>query len=151
MKRYAFLSTGAAVVAAGCAGHNVLPSTTAQIANDKSARPDAHLDPAKPLPSPAIIGEVRRFDGKHDPHSWMICDGRSLRIDEYPKLYAVLGHSGGHASKGHFRLPNSHHLGFVIAVAGVAPISPKVVQAVWARRPHPNYAIVGKPAAPTYH
>lgn len=36
---------------------------------------------------------------------WMVCDGRLLRCDWYPQLYAVLGNLYG-SSEQHFRLPD---------------------------------------------
>jgi hypothetical protein len=147
MKRQTFLSASAAAIATGCAGHNVLPASSIAGSAKRISRADlARLDPAKPLPAPAIIGEARRYDGNRDPRNWMLCDGRSLKIKEYPTLFDVLGHSGGRASKGHFKLPNSELLGLAIAVAGVAPTDRRALEAALARRPKPDPAIVGKPA-----
>jgi microcystin-dependent protein len=78
----------------------------------------------------------------------MICDGRALPIDAYEPLYAVLGQSAAprnprtgrllHGNPTHFYLPESGPLQFVIAVRGVAPTSPRVVNAVMAERRDQN-------------
>lgn len=135
--RKTFIVFGSAAVVAGCA-RNSLPSPALLASSDGAPR--GNVPRASQLPAPAIVGEVRRFDGHRPPRGWMICDGRALRIAQYPELYAVLGESGAPSPRrvaGHpkiFYLPRIEWGTFVIAVAGVAPTSPKAVEAVMDRR-----------------
>ena len=39
-------------------------------------------------------------------HPWKICDGSSLKIDEYPELHAVIGKMYGSDDDQHFNLPD---------------------------------------------
>jgi Phage Tail Collar Domain len=142
MNRQGFVVGGAATLVAGCAhGAGVLPKAVPD--QTRSATSKASF-PALSLPAHPIVGEVRRFDGKRPPASWMICDGRALPIEEYQPLYAVLGQSAAprdprtgrllHPNATHFYLPDARPERFVIAVRGVAPTSPSVVNAVMNRR-----------------
>ena len=133
MKRHVFLASGTGAVLAGCATHaNVLPfgSSGTYTASKQS--------PAEGrLPSPAIVGEIHRYDGAHPPRGWMVCDGRSLHVSEYRKLYKVLGHScdGNWKDGKTFGIPSSEHERFVIAYDGITPTGgPHQLAAIFARR-----------------
>jgi hypothetical protein len=135
MRRDTFLAATTAAIATGCAGNtSLLPNGSSEALSSADPRRVAGYYPAHPLPAQRIIGEVWRFDGKQAPNGWMICDGRSLPVHEYPHLYAVLGRSCGSASKGHFRIPQPKHFRFVVAITGVVPANPRVVAAAMAHR-----------------
>ena len=40
------------------------------------------------------------------PAGWMLCDGKVLRVKQYPELYAVIGPTWGAPSKTKFNLPD---------------------------------------------
>lgn len=133
-QRRTFLIGSAAAALAGCARGAALPPVGAAspaIQGFDRARP-------RPLPNPAIVGEVQRFEGTRPPRGWMICDGRALRISAYRELYVVLGESCAPPNvperRGVFYLPGPTQPQYAIAVRGIAPTSPKVVDAVFARR-----------------
>lgn len=54
-----------------------------------------------------------------DFNEWMLCDGRSLDIEDYQQLYQVIGTSFGDNGVGTFRLPNC--VGRVPACIGQVP------------------------------
>lgn len=63
---------------------------------------DVSPPPPKPI---GPIGEIRIFAGVRPPRGWLICDGRSLALDQYPDLGAVLRTTfGGDAQS--FNLPD---------------------------------------------
>ena len=141
--RQGFVVGCAAALVAGCAhGAGMLPNAAPEQTRLGAGKASF---PAQALPVHPIVGEVRRFDGKRPPASWMICDGRALPIEEHRPLYAVLGQSAAprdprtgrllHPNATHFYLPDARPERFVIAVRGVAPTSPNVVNAVMSRRP----------------
>lgn len=52
-------------------------------------------------------GDLRWSVRTSDHDGWLLCDGRSLSITEYPSLYAVVGTQfGGDEEEGTFMLPN---------------------------------------------
>lgn len=52
-----------------------------------------------------FLGEIRLFGLDYDPQSWLPCDGRQLRRQQYPYLYQLLGNTyGGDAVN--FNLPD---------------------------------------------
>ncbi len=79
----------------------------------------------------AMIGMVRAWPGlkKDIPKGWMVCDGRELEIQKYPKLYKVLGELYGKASKGKFRLPDYRGY-FLRGLGGVDPDKNRMVGSV---------------------
>lgn len=52
------------------------------------------------------IGTIQAFAFSNIPENWMVCDGRSLSISEYPLLYKAIGKIFGSASDDDFKLPN---------------------------------------------
>lgn len=53
-----------------------------------------------------IPGQVIAFAGKVPPAGTLLCDGRSLFSEEYPRLFAALGNTyGGHADGSTFNIP----------------------------------------------
>lgn len=41
------------------------------------------------------IGIIMLFNGTTAPEGWFPCDGRTLKINQYPALYAVVGNEFG--------------------------------------------------------
>ncbi len=56
----------------------------------------------------APIGAIIGFPGKRGtiPQGWMLCDGRTLSTNEYPKLYEVIMELWGGDLEGVFNLPD---------------------------------------------
>lgn len=52
------------------------------------------------------VGTIQAFAFSNIPENWMVCDGRSLAISEYPLLYKAIGNMFGSASDDDFKLPN---------------------------------------------
>jgi len=53
-----------------------------------------------------LIGIVVPDIGMPQVGNWVLCDGRALSIEDYPKAYEVLGTSFGHDGEGTFRIPD---------------------------------------------
>ena len=53
-----------------------------------------------------IVGEVKQFAGDICPESWSWCDGKSLQINKYSDLYAVIGNKYGGDLRTSFAIPN---------------------------------------------
>lgn len=54
-----------------------------------------------------MIGELIMFAGATSPNvNWLVCDGSSVLIDDYPALYDVIGDTYGAALPTYFRLPD---------------------------------------------
>ncbi len=134
MKRVSFLGTSAALALAGCGGGHALqslPLVAARSTTESSARKKSvQLVPAKADPIPAkvlkdpLIGEARRYDGTTPPNaSWMLAQGQTLQIAQYPALFGVLGTIAGGDGKKTFVLPNPG-FGLAIAVRGVPMTKP---------------------------
>ncbi|WAS95660.1 phage tail protein [Nannocystis punicea] len=73
----------------------------------------------------AFAGALAPTDGDHvtrplEGWGWMLCDGRSLSVAQYPELFSVLGYVYG-GSAGSFRIPDyrGYFLRGVDAGAGV--------------------------------
>ncbi|WP_202189369.1 phage tail protein, partial [Sphingomonas sp. CCH10-B3] len=57
----------------------------------------------------SFTGEIRLFPFTFVPVDWMLCNGASLVVQQYPALYAVIGNAfGGNATN--FNLPNLTNL-----------------------------------------
>lgn len=52
------------------------------------------------------IGDYRWSAHTDDFSGWMLCDGRSLLISDYPQLFKIIGTSFGSIDSDHFNLPN---------------------------------------------
>lgn len=61
----------------------------------------------KPLAStsPVLPGFIQEYAGIEAPPGWLLCDGRQVRITDYPELYAVVGRRYGGSGE-YFALPN---------------------------------------------
>ncbi|MDZ4363862.1 phage tail protein [Brevundimonas sp.] len=51
-------------------------------------------------------GEIRMFAGPNVPQDWVICDGRTLNINDYQLLYALLGVTWGGNGTTTFGIPD---------------------------------------------
>ncbi|WP_375378232.1 phage tail protein [Hymenobacter cellulosilyticus] len=60
---------------------------------------------ATPAPGTEPIGTVKLFAGPELPSGWVVCDGRLLRVDEYPALHKALGTLYGSKGRSSFALP----------------------------------------------
>ncbi|MCD5415092.1 MAG: phage tail protein [Clostridiales bacterium] len=72
------------------------------------------------------IGEIRLISYTDIPSGWLRCRGQSLSINEYPKLYMLLGAKFGRESELQFNLPNltsngPEDLVYCIATVGELP------------------------------
>jgi len=52
------------------------------------------------------LGEIRIFIRDHIPKGFLPCQGQVLFINEYPRLYMILGSQFGGDDKLRFYLPN---------------------------------------------
>lgn len=52
------------------------------------------------------VGDYKFSARNDDFHGWMLCDGRTLNIDEYPILNEIIGDSFGDDGTGTFNLPD---------------------------------------------
>ena len=55
--------------------------------------------------SNAPIGVIQAFSGTTIPHGYLICDGASYKVADYPDLYAVIGNTYGGDTE-NFNVPN---------------------------------------------
>lgn len=53
-----------------------------------------------------FVGEIRLFGGNYAPENWVLADGRSLSIQQYPALYALIGVTYGGDGKTTFNVPD---------------------------------------------
>jgi microcystin-dependent protein len=53
-----------------------------------------------------LIGEIRAFAFGYNPPEWIPCDGRSLSIQQYSPLFAVLGYTFGGTLNQTFNVPD---------------------------------------------
>jgi microcystin-dependent protein len=54
----------------------------------------------------AYTGQIILFAGTYEPPGWAFCDGRSLRINDYQALYALIGVTYGGDARTTFNLPD---------------------------------------------
>ena len=52
------------------------------------------------------IGDYKYSASNQNKNGWLICDGRSIPISEYPDLFQVIGTTFGSEDEGYFNLPN---------------------------------------------
>lgn len=52
------------------------------------------------------VGDYKFSARNADFHGWMLCDGRTLNIEEYPALNDIIGDSFGDGGEGTFNLPD---------------------------------------------
>ena len=55
--------------------------------------------------STAPLGTVLSFAGQTAPHGYLLCDGASYKVTDYPHLYAVIGNTYGGDTE-NFNVPN---------------------------------------------
>jgi len=53
-----------------------------------------------------VVGSIKVFAGCHVPVGWMSCDGRVVKIREFPDLFTVIGNTYGGNGKTTFALPD---------------------------------------------
>lgn len=53
-----------------------------------------------------LDGDLRWSIRNSDHDGWLLCDGRSLSITEYPDLFAIIGTQFGSEEEGYFNLPD---------------------------------------------
>lgn len=58
------------------------------------------------LYSQALIGDLKYSARSNDHLGWMVCNGRTLNVVDYPALYEVIGASFGSTQSNNFRLPD---------------------------------------------
>jgi microcystin-dependent protein len=83
--------------------------------------------------SPEVSGqgytaEIRLFSENVAPQGWMICDGKSLKLQDYSPLFCIIGSSYGGDGTHVFKLPNMPSpegttLKYMICVNGIFPYS----------------------------
>ena len=54
----------------------------------------------------AFIGEIRSFPYGYVPNGWLSCDGTILSVQQYTRLFAVIGTAFGGNGQQTFALPN---------------------------------------------
>ena len=52
-----------------------------------------------------MLGEIRMFPFKREPEGHMLCDGRALKIKDYPALYSLIGTEHGGDGVKEFGIP----------------------------------------------
>ena len=54
----------------------------------------------------AYTGQIILFAGPYEPQGWAFCDGRTLQINDYQALYALIGVTYGGDARITFKLPD---------------------------------------------
>ena len=54
----------------------------------------------------SMIGSIILYSGSDIPNKWLICDGSNLFIDEFSKLYNIIGTTYGGDGVNTFQIPN---------------------------------------------
>lgn len=62
------------------------------------------------------IGDLKWSILSHDTNGWLLCNGRSLQIADYPLLYQIIGTTFGQSDPASFNLPDSR--GRVLGAVG---------------------------------
>jgi len=62
-------------------------------------------------------GTIIAYAGTAIPAGWLLCDGRSLDVEDYPKLYAAIGKNWGSSGANQFNLPDLRGM-FLRGVSG---------------------------------
>lgn len=76
--------------------------------------------------SDPFIGEIRIFAIQYNPYGWLPCDGRTLNVQQFTALSALLGNTYGGDGRNTFALPNLTNpfttgIGMVPIGAGAGP------------------------------
>jgi microcystin-dependent protein len=96
----------------GPAGEQGPPGADGVIGVDGAPGPEGPPGPqGEPGPPGTVydsdqIGTVKAWSGTTIPQNWMLADGRSLAVAEYPDLFTVMGTTYGAADADHFNLPD---------------------------------------------
>ncbi|WP_343589601.1 tail fiber protein [Paracidovorax wautersii] len=53
-----------------------------------------------------VLGQIQLFAFNFEPSDWMICEGRSLPINQYMAVFSLLGTTYGGDGKTHLARPN---------------------------------------------
>ncbi len=67
--------------------------------------PNPTTTPIQTLISTAPLGTVLSFAGSKAPNGYLLCDGASYKVADYPDLYAVIGNTYGGDTE-NFNVPN---------------------------------------------
>ncbi len=72
------------------------------------------------------LGEIKIFPQHSIPENFLPCNGQEVYINEYPRLYMIIGHQYGGDNKLKFRLPilnveSKEEVFFCIATEGQVP------------------------------
>ena len=67
--------------------------------------PNPPTTPIQTLISTAPLGTVLSFAGSNAPNGYLLCDGKSYAVADYPHLYAVIGNTYGGDTE-NFNVPN---------------------------------------------
>lgn len=73
-----------------------------------------------------LLGEIRLIAYDDIPKGWMKCEGQSLDIDRFPKLYMMIGTKFGQDGEFKFSIPDLREkepagMAYCIAVEGSLP------------------------------
>jgi microcystin-dependent protein len=71
-----------------------------------------------------FVGQIILFSGNFAPRHWAICDGKLLRIQNFQKLFSIIGTTYGGDGQRTFALPKMQPYGetnFIIALEGIYP------------------------------
>ena len=52
------------------------------------------------------IGDLKMSTVQQDTYGWLVCNGRSMSIDDYPDLYEIISDSFGPTGEGTFTIPD---------------------------------------------
>lgn len=99
------------VLPRGASGHALVSDDTAEtgLAYEEVSKPGhthdyAATDHVHGYGVP--IGAIMPFAGASAPDGWLLCNGASVLIEQYPDLAAVCGTSFGTATAGYFKIPS---------------------------------------------
>lgn len=60
-----------------------------------------------------IVGSIMHYSSGKDlledkdiPYGWILCDGRNLKISDYPELYSIIGKTYGQSDSNNFNIPD---------------------------------------------
>lgn len=54
----------------------------------------------------SYTGEIRIFAGQIPPDNWVLCDGRTLALNDYQELFSLIGTTFGGNGVSNFAVPN---------------------------------------------
>jgi microcystin-dependent protein len=71
-----------------------------------------------------FLGEIKLVGFNFAPRGWALCNGQTLRIQQYTALFSLLGTTFGGDGRITFQLPNlpqNHSATYIIALQGIFP------------------------------